>query len=201
MPPIQDLNLFFSLFKTRKRNGQPKTNEAGACSWTRVNGQYRLLYLPGKTTGGYGVPSRSGFCGSKTLRVVHVPTGRAQGHYWGPRGAGKFWRSKVNHVKNFQTEKAKKSKAPQRCKLVERWGSWTVQTLCSTWVMINSSGVCIAALICCFGTFEKYPRGDSRYAVVPLQASGMIASPPLQCCRKKCHSYMIWSQGWRFWIL
>ena len=42
-----------------------------------------------------------------------------------------------------------------------------------------------------FWYFEKYPRDDSRYAVVPLQASGMIASPPLQCCRKKCHSNMI----------
>jgi len=51
-----------------------------------------------------------------------------------------------------------------------------VQTLCFTWIMINSSGVCIAALICCFGTFEKYPPGDSQYAVVPLQASGMILS-------------------------
>jgi hypothetical protein len=35
----------------------------------------------GKPTGGYGVLSRSGFCGSKTLRVVHIPTGRPQGHY------------------------------------------------------------------------------------------------------------------------
>ena len=169
-------------------NGEPETQLICRGRWT-------------KTTGGHGVLSRSGFCGSKALRVVHFPTGRPQGHYWGPRGAGKFLRSKVNHIKNFQTEKDKIIPSSPEM-LISREMSFVkganevlyfdYDTL--FWGMHRRPYLL-------FWYFWEVSTWRFPNAVVPLQASGMIASPPLQCCRKKCHSHMIWSQGWRFWIL